>query len=85
MESGKGRVGAGCPSALRVVQQRVLRIDGADSHGQGMNIENADQFVVVQEMNPTFPDAGLVRLLSEKECPAYLWFTYGICQKGPTK
>ena len=79
MESGKGRVRVGCPSALHGVRQRVLRIDGVDSHGQGMNIENADRFVVEQEMNPTFPDAGLVRSLSEKECPAYLWFTYGIC------
>jgi hypothetical protein len=79
MESGKERVRADCPSALHVVQQRVLQIDGVDSHGQGMNIENADQFVVAQEMNPTFPDVGVVRSLSEKECPTYLWFTYGIC------
>ena len=79
MESEKGRARADCPSALHVVRQRALRIDGVGGHGEGMNIENADQFVVAQDMNPTLPVAGLVRLLSERQAPAYLWFTYGIC------
>jgi hypothetical protein len=85
MESGKGRVSADCPSALYVVRQRALRIDGVGGHAEGMNIENADQFVVAQEMNPMLPCMGSVRLLSKKKGLPYLWFTYGICQKGPAK
>ena len=79
MESGKGRVRADCPSTLHVVRQRALRIDDVGGHGEGMNIENADRFVIAQEMNPTLPGVGLVRLLSEGKGLAYLWFTYGIC------
>jgi hypothetical protein len=85
MESGKGRGRADCPSALHVVRQRALRIDGVGGHVEGMNIENADQFVVAQEMNPTLPCMVLIRLLSKKKGLTYLWFTYGICQKGPAK
>jgi hypothetical protein len=50
-----------------------------------MNKENADRSVVAPEMNPTMPGVRLVRLLSGNKSPAYLWFTYGIRQKGPAK
>jgi hypothetical protein len=85
MESGKGGVHAGCPSTLHVAHQRALRIDGVGKLGQGTNIENADQSAVAQEMNPTMPRVRSVRSLSGGGSPAYLWFTYGIGQKGPAK
>jgi hypothetical protein len=69
MESGKGRERADCPSAFHVDRQRELRIDGVGDPEEGMNSENAGQFLVAQGMNPTTPRARLVRILSGDKIP----------------
>ena len=84
-ESGKGRAHADYPSALHAVLQRELQIDGVGDPGEGVNVETADQSAAAQEMIPTMPRVRLVRLLHEVKSLPYLWFTYGIHQKGPAR
>jgi hypothetical protein len=84
-ESGKGRAHADYPSALHAVHQRALRIDGVGDPGEVVNVGNADQSPAAQEMTPTMPWMQLVRSLPEEKSLPYLWFTYGVYQKGPAK
>lgn len=84
-ESGKGREHADYPSALYTVHLRARRIDGVGDPGEVVNVENADQSPAAQEMTPTMPCVQSVRSLPEGESLPYLWFTYGIYQKGPAK
>ena len=66
-ESEKGRARADYPSVWHADHQRALRIDGVVGPEGAVNVGNADQFPVVQEMTPTTPWMQLVRQLSEKE------------------
>ena len=84
-ESGKGRARADYPSVLHVVHQRELQIDDVGGPEEGVNVESADQSVAAQEMIPTMPWVRLVRLLHEGKNLPYLWFTYGVYQKGPAR
>jgi hypothetical protein len=81
----KGIVHVDYPGAFSVAGQRDSRIDDVDDLGAKMNVGNVDQSATGREMIPTSPKTRKVSSLSGTRSLPYLWFTYGICKKGPSE